>query len=385
MIDIAVIGAGIQGAGIAQAAAAAGFSVEVFEQYGRLAQGTSSRSSKLIHGGLRYLQTAQFKLVRECLRERALLLDNAPSLVRLVPFYLPIYASSSRGPWLIRAGLSVYALLGGLDQAARFKTVPRSHWQILNGLRTQELRAVFQYYDAQTDDALLTQAVMRSAEGLGARLHTGCEVAAIRLRDDGCELTTQHHGDYQASVVINAAGPWVNRVLDRVTPTTQQRAIDLIQGSHIVIPGDLGEGIYYVESPQDRRAVFVMPWQGNIMVGTTEVSYAGDPAQVQPSEQEIAYLLQTVAHYFPRFAVDPGKIISSFAGLRVLPRGDSPASVRPRETFLQLDRRQRPRLLSVYGGKLTAYRATAEKVIAEVREGLPRRDPIADTRRLKLE
>ena len=167
--DLVIIGGGIHGAGIAQAAAARGLSVMVLEQSG-IASGTSSRSSKLIHGGLRYLESGQFALVRECLHERTLLLKLAPQLVKLKSFYIPVYRDTTRRPWLLHLGLSLYALLGGLHPAVRFCRVPQSRWRNLDGLDTAQLEAVFQYNDAQTDDAALTRAVMRSAQQLGAQL-----------------------------------------------------------------------------------------------------------------------------------------------------------------------------------------------------------------------
>ncbi len=181
--DVVVVGGGIHGVGIAQAVAAAGHSVLVLEQEA-LAAGSSSRSSKLIHGGLRYLESGQFKLVRESLQERAILLRLAPELVRLQKFLIPIYAHSRRHSWQLRIGLSLYALLGGMDPAARFGTVPRHEWGQLDGLETDGLRQVFHYHDAQTDDALLTAAVMRSAQSLGAELELPARCSGATLTGD---------------------------------------------------------------------------------------------------------------------------------------------------------------------------------------------------------
>ncbi|MGH8579865.1 MAG: FAD-dependent oxidoreductase, partial [Gammaproteobacteria bacterium] len=212
MIDVAIIGAGIHGAGIALSAAAAGYSVRLLEQFDSPAQGTSSRSSKLIHGGLRYLATGQFVLVRECLRERRILLHNAPDLVRLVPFYIPIYKPSLYQPSWVAAGLSLYALLGGLRAETRFAWVPRKEWNALDGLNPQQLCAVFRYFDAQTDDALLTRAVLSAATNLGAEIRFGSKVTSIRLRPRACDIHFENQGrsqSCQARVVINATGPWV--------------------------------------------------------------------------------------------------------------------------------------------------------------------------------
>ncbi len=385
--DVIVIGAGIHGVGVAQAAAAAGHEVLVLEQRA-LAFGTSSRSSKLIHGGLRYLESGQFALVRECLRERALLLRLAPELVRLRPFHIPVYRDTRRRPWQLRAGLALYALLGGLAPGTRFRTLPRRQWETLDGLDTGGLQQVFQYHDAQTDDAALTRAVMRSAQALGARLElpavfTGAELAAGEVIVHYRCADREH--SCRARALVNAAGPWANQVLARITPPPPALAVDLVQGSHILLDGRLERGFYYLEAPRDRRAVFAMPWHDRILVGTTEVPYEGDPAAVVPTPEEMDYLLETFAHYFPAWrGAGRERIRDAFAGLRVLPAAAGSAFDRPRETILHTDRARRPRLLTVYGGKLTAYRATAEKVMKRLAASLPARSPRGDTRRLPL-
>lgn len=385
MIDVAIIGAGIHGAGVALSAAAAGYSVHLFEQFDSPAQGTSSRSSKLIHGGLRYLAGGQFALVRECLRERRILLHNAPDLVRLVSFYIPIYKHSRYQPIWVAAGLSFYALLGGLRAETRFAWVPRKEWNTLDGLNGQQLSAVFRYFDAQTDDALLTRAVLTSATNLGAEIHFASKVSSIQLKPSACAIHFESQGrsqSCQARVAINATGPWVNRLLQRVEPQTRQLSVDLIQGTHIVVPGALSTGVYYVEAPSDKRPVFIMPWRGHTLIGTTEKRFEGDPAFVQPTAEEVSYLLATLAHYFPQRACLEADILEAFAGLRCLPITRGPLSARSRETVLLTDQKQRPRLLSVYGGKLTAFRATAEAVLTRIQPNLPQRKRIADTRQI---
>jgi len=385
--DIVVIGGGIHGVGAAQAAAAAGYSVCLLEQADTLAQGTSSRSSKLIHGGLRYLETGQLSLVRECLRERAILLRIAPELVKLQPFHIPVYQHTRRRSWQIQLGLGLYALLGELDNSGRFQRLPQSEWHNLDGLNTHGLQTVLRYYDAQTDDALLTKAVMASATSLGAELRLSATVTNIQLGSPNEIIFKQlgHEHQCQATLVVNAAGPWVNRVLDCVQPAPPRQAIEWVQGTHIEISGQLQQGFYYLESPSDQRAVFAMPWQGHIMVGTTETRFQGDPASVQPLPEEQDYLLQTLGHYFPAFSQLTRKDIRhSFAGLRVLPASSDKAFKRPRETTLLHDRAQQPRLVSIYGGKLTAYRATAERLIRDISPHLPARQKIANTRSLAL-
>jgi glycerol-3-phosphate dehydrogenase len=385
--DVVVAGGGIHGVGVAQAAAAAGNSVLLLEKRA-LAAGTSSKSSKLIHGGLRYLESGQLGLVRESLRERRILLTVAPELVRLVPFLLPVYRSTRRRPWQLRIGLSLYAVLGGFGRALRFDSIPRREWSGLDGLETRDLVSVLRYYDAQTDDAELTRAVMRSAQSLGAELELPAELFAVELREDVCIVRYSSGGlelECEANVLVNAAGPWANEIARRVTPAIPVPSIELVQGSHIVVPGEPTRGIYYVESPRDGRAVFVMPWRGNTLVGTTETRFHGDPDHLHPHAAEQHYLVSVLRHYFPRYAtLGVRQVLDSFAGLRVLPREPGHAFHRSRETAYVADRALKPRVLGIYGGKLTCWRATAEHALRRISESLPVRRPRADTRRLML-
>jgi glycerol-3-phosphate dehydrogenase len=380
--DIVIIGAGIHGAGCAQAAAAAGFNCLVLEQYSKPAQGTSSRSSKLIHGGLRYLEGGYFGLVRESLREQALLLKNAPELVHRVPFYLPVYKGGHRPAWMIRAGLMFYKLLGGQN----FKNIHRDQWQNLDGLKTEGLKQVFQYWDAQTDDALLTKAVLVSAQQMGAEVATSACFGSARRAGDGYIINymraeTCHK--VQAKILINASGPWVNQVLAVIHPKPPQLSVDLVAGTHIVLPAQLDKGIYYLESLTDQRAVFVMPWKDHILMGTTETLYTGDPASITSTDHEINYLLDIYNNYF-KCKLTRNDVLESFAGLRVLPaQKDSPFK-RSRETIFFPDHEQEPKLFTIYGGKLTTYRATSECLINKIIPLLPRRTSKADTHELHL-
>jgi glycerol-3-phosphate dehydrogenase len=385
--DVAVIGAGIHGTGVAQAAAAAGHSVLLLEQTS-VAAGSSSRSSKLIHGGLRYLETGQFGLVRESLRERGLMLRLAPELVRVQRFYIPVYAHTRRRPWQLRLGLSLYALLSSLRPESRFGTVPRSEWATLDGLDTAGLQAVFWYQDGQTDDRALTRAVRDSALQLGAQLRCPARFESARLDDDGVLLRYAQDEtsiESRARVLVNAAGPWADRVARLITPAISVPALECVQGTHLVLPGTVERGIYYLESPHDGRAVFVMPWKGQLMVGTTETRYEGDPALVAPTAAETHYLLGVLKHYFPRWrAVAESDLIESFAGLRVLPAGPDRAFSRSRETQLIPDRPSKPRVLSIYGGKLTTWRAVSQRALGCIAASLPRRRAVARTDRLPL-
>ncbi|MGH1536950.1 MAG: glycerol-3-phosphate dehydrogenase/oxidase [Gammaproteobacteria bacterium] len=388
--DVAIIGGGIHGVGVAQAAAARGYNTILLEQYDHLAAGTSSRSSKLIHGGLRYLEQFEFSLVRECLLERSYLLNNAPNLVKLTPVYIPVYKHSKRSPWLIRAGLSLYALLGNLSADARFKKVKKTNWSELHGLDTKNLRAVYQYFEAQTDDSLLTQAIMQSAQEYGAELILNAKVTNIKLIDNAGEIIYAKNSDCQiekklvSKVIINAAGPWAAKVVESVQPKQKNVQVDLVQGAHIVLPIQLGEAIFYIESPVDKRPIFVMPWYGETMIGTTESLFDDDPAKTHPHEKEVEYLLEAFYFYFSKQKDKDLSISKQFSGLRVLPRSQKNANQRSRETIYLCDRKNKPRLLSIFGGKLTSYRATAEHVINYIESSLPATNTRVDTRKLKL-
>ncbi len=388
--DMIVIGAGIHGAGVAQATTAAGYSVLVLEQYERPALGTSCKSSKLIHGGLRYLETGQFHLVRECLREREILLRIAPHLVKLARFHIPVYSHTSRRPWKIGIGLALYSLFS----RRTFQRLPKRKWSKLDGLRTDKLDAVFIYYDAQTDDAGLTRAVLASAESLGGDVVFGAVVENVNCKSNGVQLAYRGAGQMQqvrARVLVNAAGPWVNSVLERVKPAPVIPDIELVQGTHIVLPHAISRP-YYLEAPRDRRAVFVTPWRGRALVGTTESPFDyqadGDPAKVAPLQSEIDYLLDVYNHYFGNHYFDrtltPADVIEAFAGLRVLPGGEGPAFAKSRDTYINTHPEHNPVVFSIYGGKLTSYRATSAALLDRLRGVLPHRSTVADTAKLAL-
>ena len=385
--DVLVIGAGIHGAGTAQAAAAAGYSVLVLEK-NEIAAGTSSKSSKLIHGGLRYLESAQFSLVRKSLKERAILCRIAPDLVKLKPFYIPIYKKTSRRPWQIRIGLSLYALLGNLHKKNLFKRISRKEMKKLDQLEQKNLQKVFRYNDGQTNDVKLTKAVMFSAKQLGAELIFPASVISITKNDKGFSIVYKDDNkEYkiQTKVVINAAGPWVNELHKVVSPEANSLEVDLVQGTHIILDAPAPSGIYYLEAA-DQRAVFVMPYEFNgeekTMVGTTEKLFQGKADDVKPSEEEVDYLLAVYKSYFSNQTSHTDfNVIQKFAGLRVLPKDDGSMFSRPRDTILHW---AIPGLLALYGGKLTAYRSTSELVIKKIIPVLGEGKRVAYTDQLAL-
>ena len=380
-VDVCVVGGGIQGAGVAQAAAASGLSVALIEK-SDWGAGTSSKSSKLIHGGLRYLQSADFALVRESLRERRTLLNIAADIVKPNWFYLPVYEGSAHAPWKIRLGLILYRLLAGRNNLGSFKQIPKSDWGQLEGLNTFKLRAVFAYQDAQTDDRQLTQRVVKSAEKHGATLYCPFKFTTAEKTTRGYRVTMTQNDvikTINCRYLVNAAGPWVNRVADKIDPKPSMINIDLVQGTHIEFSQQLSERCFYLEAQQDRRAVFVLPLKGGTMVGTTEKLFDANPDSVSPSADEVSYLTEVVQDHFPHFNHRPN---NAWAGLRVLPATEQSPFKRSREVRYGVSESY----LAIYGGKLTGYRATAAKVMAKVLVGLQMNTThaVKDTSKIKL-
>jgi glycerol-3-phosphate dehydrogenase len=299
-----------------------------------------------------------------------------------------VYADTRRRPWQLKIGLALYALLGGFAAGTRFGSVPKREWSQLDGLETRNLDAVIRYYDAQTDDAALTRAVVESARSLGGELAMPATFLGASLEDDGVRVSFDQGGAAvvcRASVLVNAAGPWATQVARAVTPAIKVPDVDLVQGTHIVLPMRVTGGIYYVESPTDGRAVFIMPWKGATLVGTTETPYKGDPDQVRPLPEEEEYLLTVARHYFPSVAgMTRADIRERFAGLRVLPAASEKAFDRSRETIFTTDRDPHPRVLGIYGGKLTGWRAAAAQVLDRIGPSLAAKPRRAATDELVL-
>jgi len=373
--DVMVIGGGIHGAGVAQAAAAKGHKVLLLEK-NKIAAGTSSRSSKLIHGGLRYLEHFEFKLVFECIRERQILLTITPDIVKLIPVYIPVYKKSHRTRLEIRIGLILYSLLGHFKKDTFFKKISKSKWSELDGLEKDNLLAVYQFNDAQTDDIKLTQAVINSAKVLGAKIVHPCELLRVEQENNAYKITYMEENaviDCEATVIINAGGPWINDVLDIISPKAKKINIDLVQGAHIILDREIKKGVYYADSPADGRAIFFIPWKGQTLVGTTETLFTGDLENVVALDKEVDYLLCNYNHYFSRNKpLLRSDVVSKFAGLRVLMSSSDIAFKRSRDTYLIPNVDKNPNCVTICGGKLTAYRHTAERVMKLIEAQLPR-------------
>lgn len=381
--DIVIIGAGIQGAGVAQAAAACGYRTLIIEKFPQAGMGTSSKSSKLIHGGLRYLESGQFSLVKECLSERKHLLKNAPELVKLTAFYIPVYSHSLRPAWLIWAGLLIYSVLS----RKVFSIVKKSAWHKLDPLKLKNIKTIFKYYDAQTDDKKLTQAVVDSALKQGAKIVYHAEFIKSCAQKDTHHLIykkDQQHINIKCSCIVNCSGPWLESTQSNISPALDIPAVEFIAGTHIIINRDTKKGIYYVEA-RDKRAVFIMPWKDkHTLIGTTERKYTGSADDIAPTSEEKAYLLETYNRYFES-AISDKDIIDSFAGIRVLPV-DSKSNFNKSRDSIIIHNSDRPGLITLIGGKLTAYRASSEEVLLQIKKilGPPENAKNTDTRNIRL-
>lgn len=375
-LDVLVIGGGINGAGIARDAAGRGWSVGLCEQ-DDLAAHTSSASTKLIHGGLRYLQYGEFGLVRKALRERSVLQRLAPHLVVPTTFVLP-QAAHLRPGWMLHAGLWLYDHLGhaGADfprsQRLDLRRDPRG------AVLQPGFRSGFSYADARVDDARLVLLNVLDAHERGARIHvrTRCE-QLIRHRDHWWAVlrTAQGHiARVRARAVVNATGPWAGNLLERAGMDAPI-GLRLVQGSHIVVPRLYAHDSAYLLQQPDQRIVFVLPFEQDFtLIGTTDVDYDGDPAQVQAADAEVAYLCEAVNRWL-RVPVQPADVVWRYSGVRpLLADHHHDAAKVTRDYRLQLDASQAP-LLSVLGGKLTTYRTLAEEAVDQLGPLLGRHEP----------
>ncbi|MBV8889479.1 MAG: glycerol-3-phosphate dehydrogenase [Alphaproteobacteria bacterium] len=373
-VDLLVVGGGINGVGIARDAAGRGLTVQLCEA-GDLAGATSSASSKLIHGGLRYLEHCAFRLVRESLIERAVLLRLAPHLIRPRRFVLP-HEPGVRPRWMIRAGLFLYDRLGGRSlppsRAVQLCSDP------LGAPLRERWRDGFVYSDCCVDDSRLVVANARDAARHGAAIATRTAMVAARRDGRGWRVSLRGPGDarreLEAGILVNAAGPWAGEVL-RDAGLRSRATLRLVKGSHIVVPR-LYEGDHaYILQNEDRRVVFVIPYEDDFtLIGTTDLAFDGDPATAAILPQETEYLCRAVSRYF-REPPTPESVVWSYAGVRPLyDDGKGDASAVTRDYVFDLDR-SGPPALSIFGGKLTTYRRLAEHALARLAPYLPDAGP----------
>ncbi|MDD9194389.1 glycerol-3-phosphate dehydrogenase [Aliivibrio sp. S3MY1] len=361
VLDLIVVGGGINGAGVAADAAGRGLTVGLYEA-SDFASATSSASSKLIHGGLRYLEHYEFRLVSEALAEREVLLAKAPHIAKPMRFRLP-HRPFLRPAWMIRAGLFLY------DNLGKRTTLPASHSVNLSasGLLKPEMTKGFEYSDCWVDDARLVILNAIAAEKNGAEVKNYCRVEKATRVDDIWHVTifdeqTHTRFERKAKALVNAAGPWVKQFFDDSLEEESPRNIRLVKGSHIVVPRIHNEEQAYILQNKDNRIVFVIPYMEDFsIIGTTDVEYKGDPRKVEISEDEVNYLIDVVNQHFVD-QLQRDDVVWTYSGVRPLcdDESDSPQAI-TRDYTLELEQEldQAP-LLSIFGGKLTTYRKLGE-------------------------
>jgi glycerol-3-phosphate dehydrogenase len=355
--DLLIVGGGINGTAIAREAAGRGVKVLLVER-DDLAQHTSSASSKLIHGGLRYLERYEFRLVRESLRERSVLLKAAPHIVRPLRFVLP-QAPGVRSAWMVRAGLALYdalALRGSLPRADRVRSSEQS---LLEALRGEA--PAHSYWDAWVDDARLVVLNALDAAEHGATIATRTELMWATRAGNEWQAELSNGLRVKATTLVNAAGPWVTDLLDQRLDQKRHSGLRLVRGSHVVVPSLFdGDHAFILQQP-DRRIVFAIAYEGRFtLIGTTDAPVE-HPGDATPSSAEVEYLCTSVNSYFRR-SITPADVVHSFAGIRALyDDGKESAREVTRDYRLELDEAG-PSLLSVFGGKITTARALAEEV-----------------------
>ncbi len=383
--DVLVIGGGVTGVSIARDAALRGYSTALVER-ADFASGTSSKSSKLVHGGLRYLESFEFGLVFEASRERRYALRNSPHLVRPLPFVYPVHEDDPRPLWQITIGMWLY------DATATFRNIEGHQvWSKGRTLREepvigpQGLTGATHYYDAATDDARLTLSIAQDAHQAGAvlanyaqalgLLREGKKVVGAQVRDrvtgDGIEV--------RARVVTNATGPWTDTLLKMADPDAARR-LRPTKGVHLVVPRQRiwSRAAIAMNSPRDGRLMFLIPWDQFSIIGTTDTEYDGDPADVYADAEDVGYILEAVRHAFPVAGLGEADVISAYAGLRPLIASDAPTGYKVSREHQILN--TAPGFFTIAGGKLTTWRSMAEEMVDELAGYLGREHGLSPTK-----
>jgi glycerol-3-phosphate dehydrogenase len=376
LYDLAIIGGGINGCGIARDAAGRGWSVYLCEQKD-LGSGTSSASTKLIHGGLRYLEYYEFRLVREALMEREVLWGIAPHIVWPLRFVLP-YHKKLRPRWMLRLGLFLYDNIGGRKKLPKTRSVDLTRDKAGALLKPQYKRG-FEYSDCWVEDSRLDVLNAMAAAALGATISPRTRCVSAERRDGLWHVTLRDEqtGDVthiMARGLINAAGPWVGEVAQSVMHNNSRAPVRLVQGSHIVVPKLYDHAVCYIFQNADNRIFFVIPYEQDFtLIGTTDQDYTGDPGSVHASAEEIAYLCRSASDYL-RVPITPDDVVWTYSGVRPLydESGEGKAQEATRDYVLKLDAEGGvPPLLSIFGGKITTYRRLAESALEQLGPHLP--------------
>ncbi len=354
-VRVAVIGGGINGAGIAWELARKDYQVTLFDK-GRCGAQTSSKTTKMIHGGIRYLEHLHIRLVRESLRDRAWLLEQLPGLVKPVEILLPIYGDSPRPRLLIRSGLILYDLLAGRQNIA-----PHRQWSVgellaCAPLNRDGLRGGFSFWDGEVDDFALARTVVASAAREGAAVREETPVVALQRRANCWVVRTAAGDEASFDFLVIAAGPWMNELLAS-NGIRSQYQLSLVRGSHLVLKHRVSDAGLLLQSVSDRRVFFVLPWKGTTLVGTTEVMHRQSLDDVRPSEEEIDYLVQRFNRYLA-VPITRDDVASTFAGVRPLVgRAANPSAIARDYRLVR-----RGNMINVFGGKMTTFRSLAQKV-----------------------
>jgi len=367
MFDIFIIGGGINGAGIARDASGRGLKVYLAEK-GKVGSATSSWSSKLIHGGLRYLENYEFKLVAESLREREVITQIAPSITKPLPFVIP-HTKKLRSKLLIRLGLFLYDNLGGKTKIPKSSKVifAKQYQNILQSKFTEG----FRYYDVQVDDKKLVEMNIDDAKKMGAIIAEDTKVINANRIDNYWEITLNNNEKIKSKILINAAGPWINEIVNNVLKINAKKSIRLVRGSHIITKKLYEDEVAFTLQNEDNRVVFVIPYKGEYsLIGTTEVD-VDTPDNPSISNEEKIYLINTINNHFIK-QISQEDIVETYSGIRPLIEDFKDATKVTRDYIFDLneDESKAP-LLNIYGGKLTTYRKLAENVLLALNKYIP--------------
>ena len=365
--DIFIIGGGINGAGIARDASGRGLKVYLAEK-GKVGSATSSWSSKLIHGGLRYLENYEFKLVAESLREREVITRIAPKITKPLPFVIP-HSKKLRSKLLIRLGLFLYDNLGGKTKIPKSSKI-NFNKKYKNILQSKFVDG-FQYYDVQVDDKKLVEMNIGDSKKMGATILEDTKVIDAKRNENFWEITLDNNDIVKSKILINAAGPWINETVNNVLKINTNKSIRLVRGSHIITKKLYDEDIAFTLQNDDNRIVFVIPYKEEFsLIGTTEVDVK-TPDNPSISDDEKIYLINSINNHFVK-QISQVDIVDTYSGIRPLIEDFKEASKVSRDYVFDLNiQKAGSPLLNIYGGKLTTYRKLSEKVMEELTPYLP--------------
>jgi glycerol-3-phosphate dehydrogenase len=379
IFDLFIIGGGINGAGIARDAAGRGLSVCLADK-GEIGGATSSWSTKLIHGGLRYLENYEFKLVRESLMEREIVHKIAKPISKPIPFIIP-YVDKIRPAWLIKIGLFLYDNLGGKSIIPKSKTLDLR--KELPNVLQEKYKTGFQYFDIQIDDKKLTKLNVKDAKRNKAKILEYNKVKKAEIIGNKWIIHLQNGKKIASKVLINASGPWINETLHKNIKIKSKKKIRLVKGSHIITKKLYKEDVAFTFQNKDKRIIFVIPYKGKFsLIGTTEVEVKS-PENKEISKSEIKYLINSVNEYLKK-EISTKDIVDTYSGIRPLIEDFKTATKVTRDYVFDLNIIKNLPLLNIYGGKLTTYRKLSEKVLLDLEGYLPntKKGPWTDKKKL---